>query len=82
MLAIGRDESVESVQAFSDEHGFTFPLAADPNRSAFDRFATEGIPRVYLLSRTGKIIFQCQGYHEDQIAALKTLLKAELAERP
>ncbi len=79
MLAIGRDESIESVQAFAGEQGITFPLAADADRAAFDQFATEGIPRLYLISPAGDIVFQCQGFHEQQMVALTTLLKAELA---
>jgi peroxiredoxin len=81
LLAIGREESIESVQKFGGEQGFTFPLAADATRAAFDRFATEGVPRVYLISRAGKIVFQCQGYHEEKMSALTTLLQAELARR-
>jgi peroxiredoxin len=81
MLVIGREETIDSVRAFSEEHHFTFPMAADPERSAFDRFATDGIPRTYLISRDGKIIFQCLGNYEDQIASLPRLLKAELAKQ-
>jgi peroxiredoxin len=79
MLVVGREETVESVRAFSGEHDFTFPLAADADRAAFDRFATDRIPRTYLISRDGRIIFQCVGYYEEQMGVLQTLLKAELA---
>ena len=79
MLVVGREETVASIQAFSAEHDFTFPLAADADHSAFDRFATDRIPRTYLISRDGKIIFQCVGYYEEQMGVLQTLLKAELA---
>jgi peroxiredoxin len=79
MLVIGREETVETVQAFRGEHDFTFPMAADADRAAFDCFATDRIPRTYLISRDGKIIFQCVGYYEEQMEALTTLLKAELA---
>jgi peroxiredoxin len=79
MLVVGREETIESVRAFSGEHDFTFPLAADADHAAFDRFATDRIPRTYLISRDGKIIFQCVGYYEEQMGALQTLLKTELA---
>ena len=54
MLAIGRDESVDAVREFGRQHGFTFPLAADPDRSVFGLFASEGVPRLYLISRREK----------------------------
>ena len=80
MLAIGRGESVEAVRAFAAEKGFAFPLAADPERAAFDLFAFEGVPRVYLISREGKIVFQSQGYHDRQ-TELARMLQVELARR-
>ena len=43
MFVIGREESAETVRTFKDEHGFTFPMASDLDRAAFDRFATESI---------------------------------------
>ena len=36
MLVVGREETVALIQAFSAEHDFTFPLAADADHSAFD----------------------------------------------
>ena len=77
MLAIGRGESVEAVRAFAAEKGFAFVLTADPDRAAFDLFAFEGVPRVYLISREGKIVFQSQGYHDGQTAELARMLQAE-----
>jgi peroxiredoxin len=80
MFIIGREESAEIVRAFRDEHHFTFPMAADPDRSAFDRFATESVPRTYLIDRDGNIAYQCTGYDFEklELAKLKALLKKEL----
>ena len=80
MFVIGREESDETVQKFRNDRGFTFPMVADPDRSAFERFATESIPRTYLVDRDGKIVYQCTGYdfEKKEILKLKTLLKHEL----
>ncbi len=80
MFVIGREESAETVRSFRAEHGFTFPMAADPDRSAFGRFATESIPRTYLIDRAGTIVYQCTGYDFEklELAKLKDLLKIQL----
>ena len=79
MLVIGRQESAETLQAFRAQRGFTFPLAADPNRMAFDGFAGQGIPRTYLISRDGRILRECVGYRPQEILELTNLLRSELA---
>ncbi|HVT26786.1 MAG TPA: redoxin domain-containing protein, partial [Lacipirellulaceae bacterium] len=48
MLIVGRDETDDSVRAFKQKNGFTFPMAADPKGSVYKKFATEYIPRTYL----------------------------------
>lgn len=78
MLVIGREETSEEVAAFQTKHGFTFPLAADPDRSAYGRFASQRIPRTYLISREGTILYQCTGYYEAELAALRKLIRKEL----
>jgi peroxiredoxin len=82
MLVIGREETTEKVAAFRTKHGFTFPLAADPDRSVYGRFASERIHRTYLISREGAILYQCTGYYETELAKLKALIKAELKKKP
>lgn len=82
MLVIGREETAEKVSAFQAKHGFTFPLAADPNGSVFRQFASERIPRTYLIARDGTILFQCTGYYETELARLKALIRTELKRQP
>ena len=78
MLVIARGESVEKVRAFHAKQGFQFPMAADPKGSVYSRFAKERIPRTYLISRDGTILYQCTGYYEAEIGKLKALLAGEI----
>jgi peroxiredoxin len=82
MLVIGREESDESVKAFQQKHGFTFPLASDPDKSVYNKFASQSIPRTYLISRQGAIVYQFTGYYESEISKLKRLLEKELKKAP
>ena len=82
MLVVGREETVADVRAFQEEHHFSFPMAADPKRAAFEQFATEGIPRTYLISADGKIVYQWLGFDEEPLGTLKDALNAEIAKSP
>lgn len=83
MLVVGRGETAEAASAFKDKNGFTFPVAVDPDSTTYDLFADEGIPRTYLISREGKILFQTLGYgdspvYERELATLRRLVAEEL----
>lgn len=86
MLIVSREESQETVTSFKSEQRFTFPMACDPDRSAFNQFATEGIPRTYLISRDGTILYQSTGYfeglYEQELARLKHLVDQQLKTLP
>jgi peroxiredoxin len=79
MLVIGREETPEQVAAFREKHGFTFPMAADVERKIFSQFATESIPRTYLVSGDGTVQAAVLGFREDEMATLRKLIEAELA---
>jgi peroxiredoxin len=81
MLVIGREESEEHVKGFKTDRAFTFPTASDPHRSIYSKFASQAIPRTYLISRDGTILFQTTGFYEKEIARLKALLHKELARK-
>jgi peroxiredoxin len=79
MLVVGREETDESVKAFQQAHGFTFPMASDRDASIYAKFASRSIPRTYLISRQGIIVYQWTGSYEEEIPKLKKLLRKELA---
>jgi peroxiredoxin len=88
MLVVSREESEETVAAFVSEHGFTFPVALDPNRAAFSQFADNSIPRTYLIGPDGTILFQTLGFSDDtpvyqrELATLRQTIDSGLASNP
>lgn len=78
LVVVGREETNESVSAFRSKHGYSFPIAADPERSLYGLYAKELIPRTYLVSRDGKICFASTGFYEDDFAKLKLVLNNQL----
>ena len=78
MLVIGREESLPAVTEFRTKNSYTFPIAPDANRELFSLFAEEFIPRIFLISPDGKILYATLGYHEDELDRLDRLLTDSL----
>lgn len=74
MIVIGREESLQTVSEFRNNHAFTFPLAADPEGYVFSLFAKESIPRVFLISSDGKVLYATRGYDAKELDRLDQLL--------
>jgi len=82
LIVIGREETREAVVAFRQEHGFTFPIAADHDRSVYALFAEELIPRNYLIARDGTICFTGTGNVDSELDALADEVRRQLGASP
>jgi len=78
MLTFGREHSWDEVLKFGKNLSFSFPLLPDLKRKVFGLFASEGIPRSFLIDETGKIIYLSQGFDEVHFAELKNLIDSKL----
>ncbi len=81
MLVVGRKETDDAVRTFRKKRGLTFPMASDPHGAICGKFATNYIPRTFLISRQGTIIHEWTGNHETEVSNLRKLLRRELAEK-
>jgi peroxiredoxin len=79
MVVIGARETKDTVFKYEKGHPFTFPLAYDPDQSAFSQFADSGIPRAYVIDRRGVITYQSFGYTPEEIADLDEAIQKALA---
>lgn len=57
MVAIAREESEESIATYWKQHDFLIPYSPQTDRQIYNLFATQYIPRVYLCSAQGVIIW-------------------------
>ena len=57
VLAIAREESAETIKAFWQEHSLTLPYSPQSDRSIYNLFATKYIPRAYLCSSEGIVLW-------------------------
>lgn len=82
MIAIGREHTNDELVPFPKKRGITFPVAGDPKRDVYAKYATQYIPRSYVIGRDGKILFQTVGYKEEEFAQLVNTIEKELARNP
>lgn len=69
-IAISRGEQRATVEKFLSEKGYVFPAGIDPDESIFKRFATQSIPRNFLIDRDGRIAFIGVGYDDKEFSKL------------
>jgi peroxiredoxin len=79
MVAIARQQTDAKIAGFAKQHPeFTYPLAYDPQRKVYAKFADAGIPRSYVVGKDGKIVFQSLGYAPGEVAKLKQAIAKAL----
>ena len=72
-LPVSRGESRADVAAFREKTGYEFPMGLDSTRSVYDRYASNYIPRNFLIDREGRIVEkisdveQVRRYLEEQL---------------
>ncbi len=78
VIALGRQHSMEEIKKFNETKKFTFTLAPDPERQIYSKFFKQYIPRNVLVNKKGEIIYQKQGYRDEDTAKLKNLIQSEV----
>jgi peroxiredoxin len=78
MVSIGREHNDAELKEFQKKREFTIPIAADPERKIYARFATQYIPRNYVIAADGKIAFQSVGFNQQEFKQMLNVLEKEL----
>lgn len=78
LIILGREHSWGEVNQFKAENKFTMPFYPDPERKIYSKFATQFIPRNFLISPEGQLIFSSIGFENKDFKALKDAIEKEL----
>lgn len=79
-IPVSRGEKRETVAAFRDKMGYTFPMGLDPEQAIYKNYATDYIPRNFLIDRNGKVIKTGIGYEPKEFDALVKAIEQALAQ--
>ena len=77
-LPISRGEARETVAAFREKMGYTFPMGLDPEQQIYKLYASNYIPRNFLIGRDGKVIALTVGYDEEECNQFLETIAAQL----
>lgn len=80
MVVVGREHTNEEMADFLEKKGFTFPIAADTDRSIFSKFAHQNIPRNVIIDKNGKIAYSKFGFTEEEFGNMVSTIKQCLKE--
>lgn len=78
MISIGRQHTKAELKKFQSTKKFTFPIAADPQRRIYARYAEKYIPRNYIIDKEGKIIFQAKGFTQKELNEMMDIIEKAL----
>ena len=80
LLAIDRDEPLETVLKFAESTKITYPIGLDPKADIFALYALReaGITRNVIIDKTGKIVLLTRLYNEIEFAEMKTKIEEML----
>lgn len=76
LVAIGRDHTIEELLEWQKKKGIQMEIVADPNSEIFNRFATQFIPRIYVVDSKGEVIFQDYGWGDYVVEIVKLALES------
>lgn len=71
ILIFGREHNWDEVNKFKSANKFSMPFYPDPDRKVYSKFAGQYIPRNFLISPEGKILFSSIGFNEKDFKMLK-----------
>ncbi len=77
VISIGREHQNSEVAEFRKKNNYTFLMAGDPKRKVYGKFATEYIPRTYLVNKEGQIVYQSMGFADEEFKKLVAAIEKE-----
>ena len=65
VLPISRGEKRETVESFLNKMGYTFPVGLDGDQSIYKKYASNYIPRCFVINAKGVVEYAGVGYDEE-----------------
>lgn len=76
-LPISRGEKKATVEAFRKQNSYTFPMGLDPQQAIYKKYASNYIPRNFVVGKDGKVIYVSVGYTPEEFGEMvETIDKA------
>ena len=77
-LPISRGEKKATVEAFRKQNQYTFPMGLDPKQEIYKKYASNYIPRNFVVGKDGKVIYVSVGYEPKEFAEMIEVIEKAL----
>lgn len=78
VLPISRGEQRDVVEKFIADNGYTFGVGLDPERAIYDLYASNFVPRTFIINKRGKVVYRVAGYDEETAKAVNAAIAKAL----
>lgn len=78
VLPVSRGEKRDVVQEYISKMGYTFAVGLDGEQTAYRKYATNYIPRCFVIDSNGNVVYSGVGYDEGVAAEVKAALDKAL----
>lgn len=80
-IPISRGETRRAVEDFRKRTGYEFPMGLDPDQSIFGKFATNYIPRNFLIDRKGRVVLATVGFEKAEFVQLVKTIETTINDK-
>ena len=77
-LPISRGEKKEVVEAFRKKMNYTFPMGLDPQQTIYKKYASNYIPRNFVVGKDGKVIYTSVGFTPEEFKEMIEVINKAL----
>ena len=77
-LPVSRGEGRSAVGAVREKNGYDFPMGLDSTKAVFGLYASNYIPRNFLIDREGKVVLASVDYDDEEFDALLRAIEKTL----
>lgn len=77
-LPISRGEKKATVEAFCKKMHYTFPMGLDPQQTIYKKYASNYIPRNFVVGKDGKVIYTSVGFTPEEFKEMIEVINKAL----
>jgi peroxiredoxin len=79
MIVVGREESDDVLAPFVEKFDYDFPVAGDPDKAVYSKYASRYIPRNFVIGPDGTILFESQGFEQPEFDEMISVIERAVA---
>jgi len=81
LIAIGREHEAPELEKFGKDKKLSLPMAPDPKREIYGKYAEKYIPRNFIIGKDGKVKLASIGYSESDFKEIVQIIQEELEKK-